>query len=443
MLKKKLKVKKDKPFFPPLAAVRVNNFSFQRGFAVFYLVILVLGVIFGIVISFGILIVGQQELGGNIINSTQSYFTAEAGIEDALLRLVKKMKFTSPYNLKIGESLATIEISDAFGGSRTITSSGSFLNRIRKIQVVYQVSTQKTSFFYGAQVGDGGIKMEDTAKIEGNVFSNGSIVRVGGNPRITGTATVAKNGNEINGLIIGLNANVHSCRNSKISGTLTYVRGGTIINCPASATNVQTEEIKPKDLPISQGQINQWKSEGLAGGIISGNYTLEQKQEVFLGPKKIEGNLIIQDQAKLLLTGTIWVTGNITLKDRGQILLNPATYGSLSGLILADGKIIVEDTAKALGTGRAGSYLMLLSELNSILTGSEAIVIKDSSTIDIIYASKGYILLEDRISLRQVSGYGLKLKDNAKVTYEVGLADTVFTSGPAGGWKVISWKEIE
>ncbi|MBZ1345175.1 MAG: hypothetical protein KY055_00805 [Candidatus Nealsonbacteria bacterium] len=427
MLKKKLK----------------DNFVSQKGFTFFYLIILVLAVVCGIVISFGILIVGQQEIGGNIITSTQSYFAAEAGIEDTLLRLVKKMKLPNSYSLKVGQSLATIEISDAFGGSRTITSGGSFLNQIRRIQVVYQVSTQKISFFYGAQIGDGGIKMQDTAKIEGNVFSNGSIVRVGGNPRITGTAIVAKNGNEINGLIIGLNANVHSCRNSKISGTLTYVQGGTIINCPASATNVQTEEIKPKDLPISQSQIEQWKSEGLAGGIISGNYTLRRKQEVFLGPKKIEGNLIIQDQAKLLLTGTIWVTGNITLEDRGQILLNPATYGSLSGLILADGKIIVQDRAKALGTGQAGSYLMLLSELDSVLTGSEAIVIKDGPTIDIIYASRGYILLEDSIILRQVSGYGLKLKDNAKVTYEVGLADTTFTSGPAGDWKVVSWKEIE
>ena len=116
----------------------------QKGFAAFFITILVLAVIFGIAISLTVLILGQQRISGNIVKSSQSYFAAEAGIEDAILRLKNKMKWSSPYNLNVGGASATIEISSIIGGSRTITSKGNFLNRIRKIQIVYKISTNNT-----------------------------------------------------------------------------------------------------------------------------------------------------------------------------------------------------------------------------------------------------------------------------------------------------------
>jgi Tfp pilus assembly protein PilX len=146
--------------------MRIQNrkFKIQKGFVALYLTILVLALVFGIVVSIYLLTLNQQKILRNITRSTQSYYLAEAGIEDALLRLKKKMNFSSPYSFKLGNGTTTVEISDIIGGSRTITSKGNISNTIKKIQVVYAISKQKVSFYYGAQVGAGGLIMGNGSK---------------------------------------------------------------------------------------------------------------------------------------------------------------------------------------------------------------------------------------------------------------------------------------
>jgi len=410
----------------------------KKGFAALLAVILVLVVMLAIGISLTVLSLGEYRISRNTIKSSQAYYSAEAGIEDALLRLKKKMDWSSSYTLKVGEGSAVTTISDIIGGSRTITSEGDVSNRIRKVQVVYEISSQETSFYYGAQVGKGGIQMENKAKIEGNVFSNGSIIGTS-KQEITGSVIVATNGNKIEQLDIGGDAKVYTCENSEIEGGLTYVSGGKVINCNvAGSIESQPDEIPPKDLPISESTIDQWKKDAESGGTI-GDYTLSGNQEGALGPKKIEGRLTVQNNAKLKVTGTIWVTGEIVIKNNSQVFLDKDSYGSKSGVIISDSKITVQNETRIFGSGEEGSYLMLLSTFS----GDPAILIQNSPELDIIYASQGRIELQNNIRLRQVSGWGLRLKNNAQVIYEVGLEDVSFSSGPGGGWKVVSWKEVE
>jgi hypothetical protein len=47
------------------------------------------------------------------------------------------------------------------------------------------------------------------------------------------------------------------------------------------------------------------------------------------------------------------------------------------------------------------------------------------------------------MKIREATGYKLYLDNNAEIEYEVGLEDTTFSSGPSGGWDVVSWEEIE
>jgi len=342
--------------------------------------------------------------------------------------------------LSVDNGTSTIEISDIVGGSRTITSEGNVAERRRKIQVAYEISSEKTSFYYGAQVGEGGIEMQDTAKIQGNVFSNGSVINLSGNPQITDTVKIAKTGNKLTAMKVGGDAYVDTCENSEITGNLICA---TSTNCTASEILPLSGEIATSSLPISEEQISEWKTEAASGGIIAGNYLLAGQQQDFLGPKKIEGNMTIQDNAKLFVTGTIWVTGTITIQNGAEVRLDQSSYGSLSGVVIADGKITIQDNAVVSGTGQAGSYLMLLSTLDSIVTGDVAIVVQNTPEVDIVYASKGRIQLQDSIELREICGWGLKLQNNATVIYESGLADVSFTTGPAGSWEVTDWKEIE
>lgn len=425
----------------------MSNSKNQKGFAAFFITILVLATIFGTALSLTVLILGQEKISGNVTKSTQVYYTAEAGAEDALLRLAKKMKWSSPYNLNVENGSTTIEISNVIGGSRTITSKGNFFNRIRKIQIVYKISTQQISFYYGAQVGDGGMKMGNNSRVRGNIYSNGSVIpAVGGNKGyIDETIIVAINGNRIEGLQVGKDAKAHTCKDSQITGILTYVSGGSVQNCPAGGSiKTQPNEIPPKDLSLTQDQIDQWKSEAEGGGIISGDYTISGKVTQNFGPVKITGNLLVDNNATLNMMGTIWVVGNLRIDNGAIIKLDLNSYGSLSGVIVVDGKIRVRPNTYLKGSGEEGSYLMLLSTNPEALdTVSPAIEIDNNTDAAIFYTTQGLIVLKNNIKAREVTGYKIYLDNNAEILYEAGLEEATFSSGPGGSWEVASWKEIE
>lgn len=425
----------------------------QRGFAALFITILIMVVVFGIAVSISILTLGQQKIARNIVKSSQAYYLAEAGIEDALWRLKKDSNQSGfSYTLSVGNNSTNIEISDIIGDSRTITSEGDVKDRVRKIQVVYQVSTDEISFHYGAQIGDGGMEMGNNSRIKGNVFSNGSVTGIGGKGYIDDTIKVAYNGNKIEGLEIGKDAYVHTCVDSNIVDTLHYVLGGSYGSCTYGAEdNLGPNQIEPESLPIPQSQIDDWKNDAALGGIEppgGGDYEVLGGDTVYLGPAKIEGNLIINNNAILILTGTIWVSditggGNITANNGATIKLDPDAYGPTSGVIIADGKIDVLNGAELQGSGQEGSYLMLLSTSSNLNFDNPAIDIRNTARGALFYTNTGLIRLRNNMEVRGATGYKIYLDNGAVIEYESGLEDTYFTSGPGGSWEVASWKEIE
>ena len=422
----------------------------QKGFVAFFIAILVLVIVFGIVLSISFLTLSQQKISSNIIKSSQAHYVAEAGIEDALVRLTKGMNFSSSYNLIIGQGTATIEISDLIGGSLTITSFGNVSDRIRKIRVIRIMSTKGVSFFYGAQAGDGGIDMEADSVIHGNVFSNGTIQAVTGTAKIDNSAIVAKSGNRLVKIEVGTLGNIppdqaraHTCINSVINGDLYYVAGGSS-NCVVNggSERVLPNNIDSVDMPFSDEQISNWEDEAVDGGIEFGDHTVLINTTESLGAKKIEGNLIIENNATLIITGTLWVTGDITTDNRATIRLDD-DYGSTSGILISYGKILVENDVVLEGSGTPGSYIMLLSTSNSTDLDAPAIFIKNNAQGAIFYTSDGMIRLRNNINIREATGWKLYLDNNAEITYESGLADLLFSNGPGGSWQIADWREIE
>jgi len=419
-----------------------KNKNSKNGFAALYLTVLILAVIIAISVSISILTFGQQKISQNITKSSQAYYASEAGVEDALLRLVKKMNWSSPYNLKVGNATATVEISDIVGGTRTITSKGNSLNRIRKIQIVYAISTQQVSFHYGAQVGEGGMIMGNGSQVLGNVFSNGSVT---GGGTIQNSIIVAGNGNKIDGITVGNDATVHTCKDSNIGGNLTYVSGGSIQNCTVGgATSTRPNEIELQPLPISQSQIDEWEEDAAAGGVITTNISISGTK--ILGPIQIgtstnPKNLTVENGATLIIEGTVYVTGDITFNNNATVNLD-SSYGSLSGIILTEGVITVENNVILNGSGQAGSYVLLLSTKND--TTNPVIDIRNNAAGSVIYyANSGLIYLANNMYAREVTGYKIQIANNAIIQYESGLEETNFSSGPGGSWEVTDWKEIE
>ena len=297
----------------------------QKGIAAIYITFLVLTVVFTIAVNISILTYNEQKITRNIVKSSQSYYVAEAGLEDVLLRINNNMNWSTNYDLVVGDNTASIEVSDIIGGVRTMISVGNASDRIRKLQITYAISTQEISFYYGAQIGEGGMVMDNNTWVRGNVFSNGTVSsKVTGAGSIEESIIVAGNGNKIIGLNVGKDAKAFTCEDSVIGGSLTYVSaGGAVQNCTAgNLINEQPNEILPTDLPISQNQIDEWKQDAENGGVIIGDYIIPINETRDLGPQKIEGSLILNNGSILNMTGTVWVTESITINNGSVIKLD-------------------------------------------------------------------------------------------------------------------------
>lgn len=416
----------------------------KNGFAALYITVLVMAFVFAAALSISLITLGQQKISINVVDSSQAYLTAEAGIEDALFRLATSSSWVSPYSFTVASSSVTTTISDIVGGMRTVTAEGNYSNRFRKLQVVYGMSSDSISFHYGAQVGEGGLVMGNNSQIIGNVFSNGDIT---GSGSTTNDVIVAGNGHKIQGssagnrLKVGGNAIVYSCKDSKISGNLTYAVGGTVDNCDVNgATATQTEEITPIALPISQSQIDEWKNAAAAVEVRIGDVNITGTQT--LGPVKIIGNLSVGNGDTLEVNGTIYATGTIVL-NQNSILKLKSSYGSLSGIIIADGTITTNNNVAINGSGQPGSYVLIISTSFSTNTANPAINVNNNAAGAIFYANSGLINLNNNTNAREITGYKIEIAPTAIVQYESGLASALFSSGPGGSWEVADWKEIE
>ncbi|MBI1888927.1 MAG: hypothetical protein HYS15_03310 [Candidatus Spechtbacteria bacterium] len=413
--------------------------SYRNKQGIIALLIVLVTMFIGSALAFASVFVSLNQAKGvkNIAYSYESIYASEAGVEDALLRVLdstKKLPSTNPYTLLVGNASASTTIGNILGGARTIVSEGSRLGRVRKVGATLVLDTANGSFFFGAEVGDAGLTMQNGSKVNGNVFSNGPVI-AGPNTSITGTVRVAKNGNKLKEAVVGKDAQVDICENSTISGVLT-VRTNT--GCTSASTTLLVGEIATSSLPVTQAQVDGWKSDAASGGTIVGNYTLDGSNQASLGPKKIQGNMEIKNSAKLTITGTLWVTGEITIQNSAQVRLD-SSYGSTSGVVVSDDEIILKDESISSGSGQAGSYLLYVSATSK----DPALIIQNNAQADILFTLNGWVEVRNNTHVREVTGYGVRLLNNAELTYETGLNNTSFSSGPSAGWSVGSWKETK
>ena len=240
----------------------------------------------------------------------------------------------------------------------------------------------------------------------------------------------------ISNLVVGTGTGgeawAHTVTGSTVEGVIYCQTGsGNNKNC-----NTSRPDPAPQVFPISDGNIAEWKAQAEAGGTINGNYTLSQSTT--LGPKKIIGNLTIQNSKTLTVAGTLWVTGNILIDDQSKMDLS-SSYGTNSGVVVADGTITTTNNSSFSGSGSAGSYLMLLSESYN----DYAIKLDNNVEGGILYARNGVIELENNAKAKELSAYKIHVGNNGRIDYESGLINPTFSSGPSGGYSFDSWREVE
>ena len=318
----------------------------------------------------------------------------------------------------------------------------------RKIRskISAELNETNVSFHYGVHVGAGGAQMSNNSKILGNIYSAGNIEGGSNGSQITGDAFVSGEGNRIYSVTVGQslaqpgNTWSHTLIDSYVWGNAKVKNASYKQNSTVQGSITYGDPPPEASLPITQNDIDSWQGWASAGGTYSGNYSVSGN--VSLGPKKIDGNLTVNNGAVLTLNSIVWVTGNITIYQGATVQLAPS-FGVNGGVLFADrpsdhsqGYITVENNAIIQGSGNSKSFLMLLSTS----TYDPAISVANNSTAAVYYATQGFVDIKNNAHLKSVSGYGLRISNGAEVQYDSGLADANFSGGPGGSWQIKEWQ---
>lgn len=392
------------------------------------------------------------------ITSQKTFYAAEAGIEDQVYRIKNQKNYTATNTLAVGSGQSNISISTS-GNTKTILSEGTLGNLIRRLQSTITITTSEVSFHYGVQVGNGGFEMDQNSQVNGNVYSNGSVLGANG-ATIAGDLITAGTSSASDVIVYG-NARSYSINDSKICGNAYYqsIDSGSLnfLNnpsnpCPIPRTNgtayPDSENQPLQNMPISDANIAAWKNDAATGGQISGDLLITANTT--LGPKEITGNLLMTSNNKILtITGTVYVHGYIDI-DNGSAIKCDTSYGTNSCIVITDSWIHVANNGTFSGSGQPESFLMMLATSSCDDTFSSgcthhnaAVDIHNQATGVIFYAPNGMINLHNGVNITEATGYKLKLDNTASITYDQGLANAQFSSGPGASWQINNWKEVE
>lgn len=259
------------------------------------------------------------------------------------------------------------------------------------------------------------------------IYLGGGTSMIGGNTYNTGVY-VGTTGTDL--------AWANNVMGATVSGPL-YCQTSSYTN---KACNTSRPDPTPQPMPLSDGNIENWKEDAESGGVHNGDYNVGW-QGATIGPKKINGNLTVGGGGTLTVTGTLWVTGNITTGGGGTVRLD-SSYGSNSGAIVSDGWINVAGGSNFAGSGTAGSYPFLITTSACPVApgcgSNDAIYLSGGAGAVAIVAQNGNVRINGGSSLKAVTGKQITMDGGASLTYDSGLISESFNSGPGGSWAKVA-----
>jgi hypothetical protein len=432
--------------------------NFNRGEAVITTVIFLLFISLAIIFGISSLVLKETRIANDFFLSKKSYFLAEGANGDLIYRILE-LKNYSPEEVMFLDGYLATTTTTSIGDEIEIVSRGDFAGKVRKIKTVL-ISGIETSFHYGVQVGDGGVRMEQSSMITGNLYSNGPVESISAN-EIKGDVVSAG----LTGLVKGVHATgtvyAHNITNSTIDKDAYYqvIDGVTKVG-PSEQTclNPYCHPVSPDqpliEMPIPDEIIEIWKAGAAQGTLITSPCPYVINNNTTIGPAKLTCDLQIKglDSPIITIGGPIWVEGNITIEQK-SIIRVAASLGRKSVAIIADkesnrltsSKIELQNSVVFEGSGLEGSYVLVLSQNNSAENGGNESAITIAQTVSgdlLMYAGHGKIHLNNLSDLCEVTAYKILMENQANVIYKTGLANLLFESGPTGGFLVSDWAEI-
>lgn len=188
-------------------------------------------------------------------------------------------------------------------------------------------------------------------------------------------------------------------------------------------------------MPLSDGNIQEWKDSAAALGLYNGDIT--SCPSTLVGGKYV-GSITLPSNCTVVVESPIWVTGNFTMSNSDIVKLDPS-FNSASGTVVVDGTISMGNGNAIKGSGTTGSYLIVLSTYDSKddPLQTPAINIINSGNTGIVYTNQGIINIANGNTLTQITGWKLILGNDVVINYDQGLASAFFSSGPGGSFSAI------
>ncbi|OGL74022.1 hypothetical protein A3C96_00695 [Candidatus Uhrbacteria bacterium RIFCSPHIGHO2_02_FULL_60_10] len=431
------------------------------GFAVIPAVIILF-----LVLTFGLAVINMaltgRQAGKRLQESMTAGQIAEAGIQKAIFCTNATTgtncggtyggTYAGETDVSFGGGKFTTVVSIS-GTDRTVTSTGyspAGNPATIKVDLTLLPPTDDPSFSYALQTGAGGAYMANNSSISGTIYSNGDIVCNSTNAIVTGDAYSAKSGGKIEKCKVLFHAHADKILNSDVEGDAYY------LNNPAdiSGTTVLGAKYASSDTPalttLPDVNLPFWRDSAEAGGIYVGNYSPADNSD--LGPLKISGDLIMNNNVDVNITGPVWVMGNIVTGNNTTFALDP-DFGSLSTVILADdpadltnhGKIDITNNTSISGSGNPQSHILFVSTNNSLNDASPALQVSNNAAGAIFLATSGTMRLANNAGAKSLAGYRLYLDENSDVNYVESEFAGLFSNSPSNRWRLLegSWREVK
>lgn len=236
---------------------------------------------------------------------------------------------------------------------------------------------------------------------------------------------------EANSTVSG-DTHANTIKNMTITGGAYYQ---VIETSNAGTLHPNSPDPPAQPMPISSTIISEWKQQSESVGVTTGDITTCPTS---LSGKYVGNVSLPIDCTTTIVTGPIWITGNLIMSGNNTIRLNSG-YGSTSGYLIVEGRVVLNNNNSIEGSGQPGSYLVLISEFDSKNDPLNrlAIDLQNNGNTGIVYANQGSIRISNNNNMTEVTGWKLILENNVTVTYDQGLASAFFSSGPAGSYSVV------
>lgn len=367
----------------------------ESGQAVLIAVILSLAVSMLILFGLSLPITDQIKNEKDYVLSKQAFLNSLTLNEEVLYRLNTKKPLPSSIGLSILNYSSVATTTNLNSSTIQVVSTGVNNFFERKTQAL--VSSNKSILFnYGVWISNGGIKMENSSEINGDVFSLGPIV---------------------------------TADTSTVSGTI-------------------SNSLNSINLPISDDNINNWRNQASAGVVIVGGLNLSgaSKSTTTTGALKIVGDLVVKNNCVFTLTGPLYVTGNLILDNSSRLQLN-SSYGSTSETVVVDGYMDIKNSVYLGGSGIAGSNIIMATQntggcTDAVCTNPAIRIENTDAAAAVLVAPHGAIYLKGSGSTKGIFANYLYMSNSSSITYDSSLIDINFNSSTSTSWDFSSLKEI-